>query len=177
MGFNRCEQFAFDKGYRVVGGHVLSPNNKKMSMYLKHRGCISYPAFRLYVSGNISISGVPKRYDVLVHRLVAYQKYGNAIYDDGICVRHLDGDPLDFSDDNIEIGTHSQNMMDIPEAIRQRSAKTAASYKRKFSDNDIRDIRLLKANGTTLKYLCEMYNVSKSTMSYIINKKTYSDVL
>jgi hypothetical protein len=171
---NRYEQLAFEKGYRVVNGCVISSNGKRRSLYLKNCGerRLKYPAFSVYVG---IINGKRKIGEVKVHRLVAYQKYGMAIYDSGVCVRHLDGNPENFSEDNICIGTQSQNMMDIPQNIRLINAKMAALTQRKFSDNDVRKIRNSYESGTSLNELCAEHKTSKSTMSYIVNRKTYSD--
>ena len=49
---------------------------------------------------------------VKFHHMQAYEKFGDAIFEDGIVVRHLNGDPSDNSWDNIAIGTQSDNMMD-----------------------------------------------------------------
>lgn len=42
----------------------------------------------------------------MIHRLQAYQKFGDKIYEDGIVVRYLNGDRYDNSYDNIGIGTY-----------------------------------------------------------------------
>lgn len=59
-------------------------------------------------------------YPMKIHRLVAYIKYGNAALRKGIDTRHLNGDKLDNSWDNIAIGTRSDNMQDMPKELRMR---------------------------------------------------------
>ena len=46
------------------------------------------------------------------HHLQACQKFGDKIYEEGMVVRHLDGNPLNNTWDNIEIGTDYDNHMD-----------------------------------------------------------------
>ena len=54
-----------------------------------------------------------KRVTIPVHKFVAYLKFGDEIFKEGIEVRHLDGNSLNNGYENISIGTHTQNMRDI----------------------------------------------------------------
>jgi hypothetical protein len=56
--------------------------------------------------------------NIAIHRLQAFQKYGDLLYEEGTVVRHLNGDPGSNAWDNIAIGTMSDNMFDIPKQIR-----------------------------------------------------------
>jgi len=56
---------------------------------------------------------------VYVHRLVAYSKFGEAMFAPGIEVRHEDNDRYNNRPDNILIGTAYDNAMDIPEETRK----------------------------------------------------------
>ena len=90
---------AFDKGYRVVNGEVISPFNKKsLSLYKTTAG---YLAFCINMNR--------RRYNIPVHRLLAYQKYRDEIFEEGIEVRHFDNNKINNLDDNIAIGTHQEN--------------------------------------------------------------------
>jgi hypothetical protein len=51
--------------------------------------------------------------NIAIHRLQAFQKYGDLLYEEGTVVRHLNGDPGSNAWDNIAIGTMSDNMFDI----------------------------------------------------------------
>lgn len=107
---------------------------------------------------------------VKAHRLQAYQKYGNKIFDEGILVRHKNGNPGDNSWDNILIGTHSDNMMDIPEEDRRRKS----SHPKHDHEAIIKD----RNNGMKYKDLMNKHGVkSKSTLSFILNKSMASESL
>ena len=162
----RIEQIAYDRGFRVIDGCVISPYGNIRKLDLNKRG---YCRFSFKLDNG-------KSRNVMVHRLVAYIKYGSKIYDDGMCVRHLNAIRTDFSYDNIDIGTFSQNSLDIDPDKRIEIGTYGASFLRKFSDDEIIYIREQYKTGKTVKYLCEMYDVSKSTMSYIVNYKTYKYV-
>lgn len=161
--FTRVEKVAHDKGYVVVNGEVYSPYRVE-------------PLKKLILSGyfvfNIKIS--KKTRHVSVHRLVAYQKYGENIYRPGICVRHVDGNSLNNVNENILIGTHSENMMDKPKVERLKCSISAAKARRKFTDVQVDEIRKLNKLGYSYGMLMEMFDItSKGTMSHIINN-TYA---
>lgn len=84
-------------------------------------------------------------------------------------VRHLNGNILDNSITNIEIGTNSDNMMDIPEKIRQKRSSNA---NKKYPDDIVSLIKSDREKGMSYKELMNKYNIlSKGTLSYIINNR------
>jgi len=115
-----------------------------------------------------------QRTTISVHKFVGYLKYGDIIFNDGVVVRHLDGDSLNNSWENIGIGTQSDNMMDIPQAVRIKKAINASSKRRRFSNDDVQQIICDRKSGMTYQKICEKYNTSKSTLSYLFNKAYYS---
>lgn len=126
----------------------------------------SYPRF-----GHKFEDGVRQ---VMVHRLVAFKKYGEALFQPGIEVRHKDGNPGNFEESNIIIGTHSENMMDRSPERRVEVAKNAARRRRKFTDDQITEIRAKRIAGATLPQLAIEYRTYKSTLSYIVRGLTYA---
>ncbi len=111
--------YAFEKGYRVVGGEVFY-KNKKRKLSLDTRG---YYKFTVGFGSEV--------YVVLVHRLVGYQKYGSSLFDENMLLRHLDGNQKNNLTENIKLGTHQENMQDIPKDVRLAKAMHAASFKKK----------------------------------------------
>jgi len=155
-----------DKGYYFDRDNNLRNPKGKPLIYKYING---YPAI------SVNLKGKNRRKFVLVtlHRLKAYFKYGDKIFQPGIEVRHLNGNKLDWSDKNIAIGTSSDNKQDIKPELRRKYAKNAAKKVRKFSDKEAKEIRKKRAEGVKYKELCEEYGVSKSTISYIINNVYY----
>jgi hypothetical protein len=106
--------------------------------------------------------------NIKVHRMQAYQKYGDALYKDGIIVRHLNGVSTDNSYDNIAIGTMSENMMDIPASIRIAKSVYAASFLRRYNKEDV--MKFYIENGKSYKKTMEKFNISsKGTLHFILN--------
>lgn len=77
-------------------------------------------------------------------------------------IRHLDGNSLNNKEENIEIGTNSDNMFDIPEKVR---IKKSALANRIYSNELIKQIRSDKHLGLSYKDLMKKYNIkSKGTL-------------
>ena len=153
---------AVKKGYHFNElNEVIGPMKKPLKL-LESKG---YPA--------INISYNKKVKHLKVHRLKAYFLFGNKIFDKELEVRHKDGDKFNFNDSNIAIGTKSENAFDRPADERRKHAITAASILRKFTKKEIEAIIIRNKNGESLNKLAKEYRVAKSTLSYIINKKTY----
>lgn len=95
------------------------------------------------------------------------------MFNEGIQVRHLNGDKLDFNEKNIAIGTQRENIMDIPQEKRIELAKKAASKLRKFKIGEVEEIRKMIKYGIKANKVSKLYKVSKATISFIVNKKIY----
>lgn len=107
----KIEEIAASKGYRVNDGVVFSSRKQ-----LKPSPCS-----KGYLRFNVNAGS--KWLTCWVHRLVAFQKFGQLLYQNKPDVRHMDGNPLNNSDGNIELGTRSQNLRDTPEIERKARAK------------------------------------------------------
>lgn len=159
MEFNKYEKIVFDLGFRVNDiGEVFTPNKKKRKLSF---GCQKYYVF--------SVRIYDKPQSVLVYRLQAYQKFGDKIYQKGIVVRHLNNNPLDNSWDNIEIGTYSDNLYDIPEEIR---IKKASKAHKQYSDDLHQKVIEARNNGMSYKEIMEKFGIKcKSQVSFMINHR------
>lgn len=158
MEYNKYEIIAKEKGYTITPeGVVFSPKGKQVGTYGKNK----YMYFSFRLNGKIV--------KVYFHRYQAYLKFGNSLYEDGIMVRHLDGDLLNNSESNIELGTNSDNMLDIP---KEKRAQKSANANKKYSDDLVLEIKADRERGMSYKDLMEKYHISsKGTMSNIINKR------
>lgn len=159
------EQIAYEKGYRVTkNGHLLNPKGRKIGSINAHR----------YERTSIKING--KDVVIRTHRLQAYQKYGDNLFEDGIVVRHLNGNALDNSCDNIAIGTQRDNLKDIPLKQRQLNALQAAhkriKHPKELVDKLIEEYKVLKNYAK----LSRKFNLSYNTTYYLINqRKVFKD--
>jgi len=151
---------AFTAGYRVnETGEVRSPTGLIRKLTTNSYG---------YKTFNMKLDGCS--YPILVHQLVAYQKFGEAAFAIDVVVRHRNGIRNDNTPDNILIGSHSENMMDIDPIARHAKALKAARSQAKLTDDDVAFIRNA---GMTLKQIMTKYGISKSTASLVRSGKTY----
>ena len=150
---------AYRRGYRVINGDVINWKGNKLKLSKTTNG---------YFIFNLNLERKPR--NIKVHRLVAYQKYGDKIFEEGIQVRHLDNNSENNLDENIGIGTPSQNMQDCPEEDRIERAKNASSHIRKFSNAEVEEIRRTHAGIRSYKQVMEIFDISsKGTLHHILN--------
>ena len=152
--------FAATKGYTVdVNGEVFYDGKKRKL----HQGNTGRLEFAIRCPNSKPPQNIP------VHRLQAYQKFKEKALEPGIVVRHLDGNHLNNSYDNIEIGTQQQNMLDIPKSQRVAHAKHAVSALIKYDANEIKKFYAeVKSYAKTMK----RFNISsKGTLYFILKKR------
>lgn len=155
----KLEAIAYLKGYRYFNGSIIGLKNKPLKT---PRGSNGYPCFGVKIN--------KKNFKISCHRFVAYQKFGDSIYRDGIVVRHLDGNKDRYEERNISIGSQSDNMMDVPGHIRLEKSIYASSHIRKFSDNKVEFIRKFYNECKSYKKtMCEFNIKSKGSLWYILN--------
>lgn len=148
---------SYEKGYRVTKeGNVIGVNGNKLSL-MEKQGRLSF-SFRFE----------KERYRIEVHRLQAYQKYGEDMFKKGISVRHLNNNSLDNSYGNISIGTHSENLMDTPEVLRKLKSSSGSKYNHEKIFED-------KAKGLSNGEIMNRHGIkNRSTLHGILNKSFYS---
>jgi hypothetical protein len=150
---------AFNRGYRVISGKVYL-QKKEISIFPDTTGRLKF-----CLENN-------KPYFVAVHRLVAYQKFGNRIFEGNIHIRHRDGNYLNNLEDNILIGTPSDNMMDIPKELRIEHARIAAQKSRKFTNEEVEQIKSDYLQCKSYKRIMTKWKItSKGTFYYILKHK------
>lgn len=164
--FSRIEEIAYKRGFRIEKDGTPSHNGQKCEYTRK-------PNNRGYYYFTLSVKG--KHKNCAFHRLQAYQKYGDMLYGDGILVRHLNGNPLDNSFDNIALGSHRDNAMDIPKDIRTRASEIGRFTMNyggngcKIPDSDKEKIRADHAAGMGYRRLKRKYGYSMGGIFYVCN--------
>ena len=154
----RKEELAFSKGYRISeSGEIINPKGLVLNGNINN----NYKGFGIRWYGKVSYC--------LVHRLHAFQKYGEKLFEEGIVVRHLNGNSLDNSYENLVIGTYQQNSLDVPASVRMSAALHATSFVRKYDKEEVRDWHI--SNGSSYKNTMEHFDISsKGTLHFILNK-------
>ena len=165
---NKCICLALKKGYSFKEGKIFAPSGRLKKLSVNNSGYLVF-CFRP------SIELLGRRYScqLPVHRFVAYVKFGMSIFDSGIVVRHLDGNPLNNNESNIEIGSQRDNILDQSLEMRSKKTLIAAVKNRKFTDSQVEEIRKdSKINKMTYPQIMKKWGISsKGTLSYIINNE------
>lgn len=150
---------AFNKGYRIKDGVPFYKDNQ-----LKPKVSGGYHYFSVRHEKKVRL--------VAVHRLVALEKFGDAMFATGIEVRHLDSNSENNLHNNIGIGTKKENMADKDRAM---VLKICAKAARK---HDHLDIISMSKSGKSYTEIMQKYGIkSKGTISYIVNKSNESGVV
>lgn len=163
----RVIRYAYKRGYRVnADGSVAGIRKSKIKLRTDTDGYLRFSVRHPEIG----------QFPIRVHALQAYQKFGEKVFCDDIQVRHLNGNRKDNSLDNIEIGTASDNAMDISKSIRRSRAKKAGRSKSSMTTSDVEKIRELRETlGYTYQQIMKIYPMAKSTLSYICNYTTWVD--
>lgn len=144
---------AYLRGYRVdASGTIFGSTGKRLAIRYRN----GYQVFGLK-------GPLRKAHSVAVHRFAAYCKYGDALFGDGIVVRHLNGKPWDNALDNLALGTSHDNAMDIPAQDRHKRSLPAGRVLRSLSDEQMVAFISDRRAGMKLKPLCDKYSLPKST--------------
>lgn len=148
---NRALVEAYNRGYRIINGKLYNPKGEKLIGNNPKNGYKSFSINKTFSKVNF-------------HKLVAYQKYGSKIFEADVEVRHIDNDKLNNNEENIKIGTHQENMMDIP---KKQRIENAGNQSRKYNYEEVREYyNQTKSYKNTMK---KFGISSKGTLNYILN--------
>ncbi len=134
----------YKSGWRVEKSFLVSPNGDTFEPSFT---CDGYPYFLMRV---------------LLHQLVAFQKFGEAAISQGVVVRHKDGNPRNGSPDNLQIGSHKDNMQDSMKMGRTCGGKL------KFSKAQAEEVRKRYLSGMTTVELAPEYGCCPATIQRIV---------
>jgi len=155
---------AYNRGYRVseCGNKLTTPDQVIGQVRTNKDG---YPVLSIRIKNGDS-------FPVLWHRLQAYQKYKEKLFEKGIEVRHKNNIKSDCSHDNILIGTHGENMGDNPPEKRLEYSLLATSKIRKHNASSVKEFySKCKSYAKTMEH----FGISsKGTLHFILNEAKYS---
>lgn len=160
--YSHNEEIAKSMGYYVdKSGQAYSPRGNKV-------GTCGRDGY-MYLGIRVNRKKVIKVY---IHRLQAYQKFGNKIYEKDLEIRHLNNELKDNSFDNIGIGTHTENMLDVPKEVRCYNSINAGNAAKRYSDEQAQEMYQKHLMGMSYKQIMKEYGISSlGTLSFIINKR------
>ena len=116
-----------------------------------------------YLIHTVNLSMQSKHKNAPIHKLVAKAFIPNP--DRLPVIRHLDNNSTNNQVANLAWGTHKQNTQDAVAAGRTASGARHGSSK--LSQEDVDNIRKLRAQGITTVQIAKLYNISRSHVSGI----------
>lgn len=154
----------------------------------KRRDLSNYSGKQRYPTDGFSFDG--EHLTFKVHRFVAYQKFGECLFEEGIVVRHLNDIKCDLSFDNIVLGTISDNSRDIPIDKRKQISKYARSFQKRPSqcNTDDETVKIIlkeflkETEGLSRTpwglntRLANKFGKTKSAIESIVYGKSFKDV-
>lgn len=159
LKFSEIERLSAKRGYFVDNSGQMFTPNRTLVQTKNRQG---------YIKCTVSING--KNKTLTAHRLVAYNKYKDKIYEAGVVVRHLDGDKLNNKYNNICIGSNLDNCLDIPAEERLERALNATKKTIKYDADEVLNYYI--KCGRSRKKTQEHFGISSSgTLHYIITNR------
>jgi hypothetical protein len=152
-------KIVYEKGYRIKDNKCFNPKGKEIKGCIKHHP-VPYKQLSLKFGKNAR--------SIFFHALLAYQLYGEEYFKKGIVARHLDGDSLNNSENNIVLGTMKDNILDIPSKRRTSKNKKSSETRKKLQDGMREKIINDYKNGSVAKELYKKYDTCLNTIYLII---------
>lgn len=169
---SRDTRAAYEYGYRSDRlGNIIAPGGTIKKLRKESGPRRGYYTFSI---GLRAADRKSRARNVRVHKFVAFEKFGEKSFEAGVHVRHLNGNPLDNSWDNIEIGTAHENIMDRDPNKRLEHSRKASSALRRMPDKDVLKVLLRRAQGASYSDLTKEFGLSGSHLSYLFNKSRYA---
>jgi len=123
------------------------------------------------IKGYARVSGNKGKKSPLVSRYV--YEYIKGINPKNKLVCHTCDNPKCVNPDHLFLGTHKDNFKDMRE--KNRSACGIKNVKAKLTEKEVLQIRKLQ-NKITIKEMTKIYNVTKTTISRILRRKTWKHI-
>lgn len=112
------------------------------------------------------------RKNVMAHAIVADAFHGPR--PEGLQIRHLDSDSMNNCPENLAYGTRAENDQDKVNLHREKGYR---SPNRGFTDDEVRQIRKLKADGMSGLKIAAIFGCHSSPIYTLLKGIFYSDVI
>ncbi|WP_340034502.1 HNH endonuclease [Bacillus sp. FSL K6-0993] len=107
-----------------------------------------------------------------VHNIIAVAGGLNPV---GKTINHIDEDKDNNSLANLEVLSLADNLRQAHKS-RKIPTNKGMTYRKRFTDKEVREIRGLLANGLSCRKLSDLFNTSVATISNIKTRKTYQNI-
>lgn len=125
------------------------------------------PSRKGYHDLQVTLGG--RRYCISAHHMVWL--FFNGAYPEHLTINHKDFNKANNALDNLELLTHAENV-----AHAVRGGRLKAHPWRKLTAQFVREIRALRAGGTSVNCLAARYSLSPKAIRTLLDGKTYKEV-
>lgn len=164
---NNLKQYYDTNYYLNENGEVFSNTSgklKKMATVINNKG---YYCVSLYIDG--------KKITKKVHRMILETFQPNE--DDSLQTNHKDGNKLNNNIQNLEWVTGSENMRHAFENNLKQPQKGESNGMSKLTEYEVQNLRTLYKTGHfTQKFLADIFLMSVSQVSRILNNKKWTHI-
>lgn len=137
---------------------------------IKKEGCWGWSGFcNFFGYGQISL---PSGNATNAHRVSWELHYGTI--PEGMWVLHRCDNPPCVNPEHLFLGTHEDNMRDM--AQKNRSPKGESSPVSKLTDDIVREMRSLRAQGWSQQRIADKFGVSQPLVGMVCRRKIWSHV-
>lgn len=158
------EEFVRDENYRVLETGVVMTRFDGGGHLTDHwRRC----DWRQCNSGYRRVRYRGKK--LTAHRIV-FRAF-NGVLAANLTINHKDGDPSNNRPENLELVTQSENLRHSYRTL----GRTPNTGRQKIDQATANKIRSLFESGISQKILAGIYGLSKSTVNYIVHRKTWKE--
>lgn len=99
------------------------------------------------------------------------------IYNKKLCVLHKCDNPICSKPDHLFLGTNKDNTRDMIKKGRKRGPKGIEVHTAKLNEEKVKQIKELLKQKMSLKYICEKFEISMTSVIYINQNKIWKHVV
>jgi hypothetical protein len=163
VGYRFGEDGSAWSQWKVGRYPVLTNEWRRLSTNRRKDG---YPLVRITIGG--------KPVDFKIHRLILEAFRGPCPF--GLEALHWDDNPLNFKLSNLRWGTREENIADSKRTGKFFRSAGEAHHKAKLSEDQIRELRRLRAEGWTYPALADRFGITKANARMIAKRITWAHV-
>jgi len=150
--------------------HYMTDKERFFSKVAKTNSCWVFAELNSHGYGQFATRVNGKCRNNLAHRYM-YEMYHELTIDKESYICHTCDNPACVNPEHLFLGDAQANMAD--KVAKNRQAKGEGVAASKLTESQVLDIRKRQSEGVQMKYLSEVYNVSKTTISHICGNKTW----
>ena len=115
--------------------------------------------------------------EIIVYGNDFWEFYNNQTIPDGLIICHHCDNPPCVNPGHLFLGTHQDNVDDMMQKGRNNQQNGENRFCAKLKEFEVRTIRKAYATGAwTMQELADFYFVTKTTVVYIIKRKTWKHI-